>query len=110
MVLQELRRGRMVPVHLLFGVLAGAVSALWGWMAGQPIWAVVGLYVLGGILGLAASMAVMLRPRGSVAARTMEAALRTRFSKECPSHTEEAVRVSVVKHPQRAPGQDPSGG
>jgi hypothetical protein len=101
----------MVPVHLLFGVLAGAVSALWGWMAGQPIWAVVGLYVLGGILGLAASVAVMLRPRGSVAARMMEAAaLRTRSSKECPSHTEEAVRVAVVKHPQNAPGQDPSGG
>ncbi len=100
----------MVPVHLLFGVLAGAVSTLWGWMAGQPIWAVVGLYVLGGILGLAASVAVMLRPRGSNAARTGKAVLRDRSSEECPGQGEEAVRVAVVKHPQNAPGQDPSGG
>ena len=100
----------MVPAHLLVGVLAAIIAGLWGWMAGQPIWAVLGLYVLGGVLGVAASIAVMLRTRRSTAARTTEVALRTRSSEECSGQDEEVVRVAVVEHQRKALRQDLSEG
>ena len=43
-------------------LLVGVIAGLWAWMAGPSIWAVVCLYALGGVLGLAASVAVMLWP------------------------------------------------
>ena len=90
----------MVPGHLLIGVLTGFISGLWRWMAGQPIWAVLSLYVLAGMLGMVASVAVMiLRSRRNTAAQKAEAAAwMIQSPQRCPRPGEDAVRVAVVEH------------
>ena len=96
----------MVPGHPLFGVLVGFVAGGWGWMAGQPIQPALFHFVFGGMLGMAASVAVMiLHFQGNTAAQKAEAAARTIQSPQrCPRHAENAVRIAVVEHQQKAPG------
>ncbi len=48
----------MLLVHLVAGFVLAIASAIWGWSAGLPFWALPGLYALGGTTGLLVSAAV----------------------------------------------------
>ena len=50
----------MLILHLFAGFLGAFSLALWGWLDGVSFWAMLGLYVLGGNVGIAASAAVSL--------------------------------------------------
>ena len=50
----------MLIVHLFAGLVAAFLPALWAWLDGASFWAMLGLYVLGGNLGVAASATVAL--------------------------------------------------
>ena len=50
----------MLILHLFAGFVAAFSLALWAWLDGASFWAVLGLYVLGGNLGIAASATVSL--------------------------------------------------
>jgi hypothetical protein len=52
--------GFMLIVHLFAGFVAAFSLALWAWLDGASFWAMLGLYVLGGNLGVAASATVSL--------------------------------------------------
>lgn len=56
----------MLIVHLGSGLLIAIAAALWGSAAGYPLWACLGLYILGGNVGVVASaMIEVLRLRDS---------------------------------------------
>ncbi len=44
----------MLTAYAVIGVAAGLGAALLGWCLGWPIWAVLGLYMVGGVTGAAA--------------------------------------------------------
>jgi hypothetical protein len=48
----------MLLFHLIVGLALGAAAALGGWFSGLSTLAALGLYVLGGNLGIVASVAV----------------------------------------------------
>ena len=50
----------MLIVHLFAGFVGAFSLALWAWLDGASFWAMLGLYVLSGNLGVAASAAVSL--------------------------------------------------
>ena len=50
----------MLILHLFAGFVGAFSLALWGWLDGVSFWAMLGLYVLGGNLGIAGSAAVSL--------------------------------------------------
>ncbi len=50
----------MLIIHLLAGLVLGFCAALWSWLEGYSLWAMLGLYVLVGNLGVLASAAVAL--------------------------------------------------
>ena len=50
----------MLILHLFTSFVAALTLALWAWLDDASVWAVLGLYVLGGNLGVAASAAVSL--------------------------------------------------
>ncbi len=57
----------MLIVHLVVGVVLGALSAVAGVLMGASVWGGVGCYILGGNVGLCASMlATLLRPSARV--------------------------------------------
>jgi hypothetical protein len=49
----------MLIRHLASGLLLGIGSAVWGWSDGYSAWAVLGLYSLGGAVGIVGSAAVL---------------------------------------------------
>ena len=54
----------MLIVHLLAGLHLGFVAAVWGWSEGYSLFAILGLYVLGGNVGVLGSAALaLLGPR-----------------------------------------------
>lgn len=50
----------MLILHLFAGFVAAFSAGLWAWLDGASFWAMLGLYVIGGNLGVAASAAVSL--------------------------------------------------
>ena len=59
----------MLILNLFAGFVAAFALALWAWLNGATFWAVLGLYVVGGNLGIAASGAVLLILRRTRAPR-----------------------------------------
>jgi hypothetical protein len=49
----------MLISHLASGLLIGLASAVWGWTDGYSASAVLGLYSLGGAVGIVGSAAVL---------------------------------------------------
>lgn len=101
----------MLIAHLFFGLLAGLIAGVWGWVAGLPIWAAVCLYVLGGSLGIAASAAVVfLLARQAAAAREANVPARmSRSLEESVTCSERAIRVTAEDPRRKTSKQGPSG-
>jgi hypothetical protein len=50
----------MLILHLFAGFVAAFTLTLWAWLDGASFWAMLGLYVVGGNLGIVASVSVSL--------------------------------------------------
>jgi hypothetical protein len=50
----------MLNLRLTVALGSAVAAAVWGWFSGLSVWAVLGLYILGGNLGLMGSAAVRL--------------------------------------------------
>ncbi len=61
----------MLALHLLAGAILAFSGAFWGWGEGYSLWAMLGLYILGGSMGVVGSaLTALVLPRTPMRSET----------------------------------------